>query len=307
MLAISAQGIHKTFRTFSSRKEVLRNISLDIDEGMIFGILGSNGSGKTTLISIFSTLILPDKGSLKIFDYDSQTQSSKIKELVNISSGNPNFPWNLTVYENLKYFAMLYGIPKKRWFSVVNENIQLLDLESYKDAKFETLSTGIKQRVSLAKSLLNEPKLLFLDEPMVGLDPEISIKIKEMIMRIHEEKGVTIVLTTHDLKKAEQLCDRIAFLREGQIIANATPDELKRKIKVGDVIAIKYQGEIDSYVIKKMSGVISCDISDGMAEIIVEDAETSLDPLIKRFKDVMVKDISISQPDLEDVFLEFAK
>lgn len=307
MLAISAQGIHKTFRTFSSRKEVLRNISLDIDEGMIFGILGSNGSGKTTLISIFSTLILPDKGSLKIFDYDSQIQSSKIKELVNISSGNPNFPWNLTVYENLKYFAMLYGIPKKRWFSVVNENIQLLDLESYKDAKFETLSTGIKQRVSLAKSLLNEPKLLFLDEPMVGLDPEISIKIKEMIMRIHEEKGVTIVLTTHDLKKAEQLCDRIAFLREGQIIANATPDELKRKIKVGDVIAIKYQGEIDSYVIKKMSGVISCDISDGMAEIIVEDAETSLDPLIKRFKDVMVKDISISQPDLEDVFLEFAK
>ena len=307
MLAISAQGIHKTFRTFSSRKEVLRNISLDIDEGMIFGILGSNGSGKTTLISIFSTLILPDKGSLKIFDYDSQIQSSKIKELVNISSGNPNFPWNLTVYENLKYFAMLYGIPKKRWSSVVNENIQLLDLESYKDAKFETLSTGIKQRVSLAKSLLNEPKLLFLDEPMVGLDPEISIKIKEMIMRIHEEKGVTIVLTTHDLKKAEQLCDRIAFLREGQIIANATPDELKRKIKVGDVIAIKYQGEIDSYVIKKMSGVISCDISDGMAEIIVEDAETSLDPLIKRFKDVMVKDISISQPDLEDVFLEFAK
>ena len=307
MLAISAQGIHKTFRTFSSRKEVLRNISLDIDEGMIFGILGSNGSGKTTLISIFSTLILPDKGSLKIFDYDSQIQSSKIKELVNISSGNPNFPWNLTVYENLKYFAMLYGIPKKRWFSVVNENIQLLDLESYKDAKFETLSTGIKQRVSLAKSLLNEPKLLFLDEPMVGLDPEISIKIKEMIMKIHEEKGVTIVLTTHDLKKAEQLCDRIAFLREGQIIANATPDELKRKIKVGDVIAIKYQGEIDSYLIEKMSGVISCDILDGMAEIIVEDAEVSLDPLIKRFKDVRVKDISISQPDLEDVFLEFAK
>ena len=307
MLAISAQRIHKTFRTFLSRKEVLRNISLDIDEGMIFGILGSNGSGKTTLISIFSTLILPDKGSLKIFDYDSLTQSSKIKEIVNISSGNPNFPWNLTVYENLKYFAMLYGIPKKRWFSVVNENIQLLDLESYKDAKFETLSTGIKQRVSLAKSLLNEPKLLFLDEPMVGLDPEISIKIKEMIMRIHEEKGVTIVLTTHDLKKAEQLCDRIAFLREGQIIANATPDELKRKIKVGDVIAIKYQGEIDSYLIEKMSGVISCAILDGMAEIIVEDAEVSLDPLIKRFKDVRVKDISISQPDLEDVFLEFAK
>ena len=307
MLAISAQGIHKTFRTFSSRKEVLRNISLDIDEGMIFGILGSNGSGKTTLISIFSTLILPDKGSLKIFDYDSATQSNKIKELVNISSGNPNFPWNLTVYENLKYFAMLYGIPKKRWGSVVNENMQLLDLDSYKDARFETLSTGIKQRVSLAKSLLNEPNLLFLDEPMVGLDPEISIKIKEMIKRIHEEKGVTIVLTTHDLKKAEQLCDRIAFLKEGQIIANATPNELMRQIKVGDAITIKYQGEIDTYLIKDMSGIISCEISDGMAEIMVEDAEASLDPLIKRFKDVMIKDISISEPDLEDVFLEFAK
>ena len=307
MLAISALGIHKTFRTFSSRKEVLRNISLDIDEGMIFGIMGPNGSGKTMLISIFSTLILPDKGSLKIFDRDSLTQSNKIKELVNISSGNPNFPWNLTVSENLKYFAMLYGIPKKRWGSVVNENMQLLDLDSYKDARFETLSTGIKQRVSLAKSLLNEPKLLFLDEPMVGLDPEISIKIKEMIKRIHEEKGVTIVLTTHDLKKAEQLCDRIAFLREGQITVNATPDELKRKIKVGDAITIKYQGEIDSYLIKNMSGIISCEIADGMAEIMVEDAEALLDPLIKRFKDVLIKDISISEPDLEDVFLEFAK
>lgn len=307
MLAISALGIHKTFRTFLCRKEVLRDISIDIDEGMIFGILGSNGSGKTTLISIFSTLILPDKGSLKIFDYDSATQSNKIKELVNISSGNPNFPWNLTVSENLKYFAMLYGIPKKRRGSVVNENMQLLDLDSYKDARFETLSTGIKQRVSLAKSLLNEPTLLFLDEPMVGLDPEISIKIKEMIMRIHEEKGVTIVLTTHDLKKAEQLCDRIAFLKEGQIIANATPNELMRQIKVGDAITIKYQGEIDPYLIKNMYGVISCDTFDGMAKIIVEDAEASLDALIKRFKDVTIKDISISEPDLEDVFLEFAK
>ena len=170
MLAVKAEGVYKYYKDRTSgKKEVLKDVSINIDEGEIFGILGPNGAGKTTLISILSTLTIPDGGKIEVFGLDALTEANRVKNIVNVSSGNPNFPWSLTVDENLRYFSMLYGLKDRE--KVIDDTIGLLELEPFRNARFDSLSTGTKQRLSLAKALLNGPRLLFLDEPTVRLDP----------------------------------------------------------------------------------------------------------------------------------------
>ncbi len=305
MLAVKAEGVCKYYKNGpQGKKEVLKNVSLDIEEGEIFGILGPNGAGKTTLISILSTLTIPDGGKVEIFGIDALAQADRVKSMVNVSSGNPNFPWSLTVCENLRYFAMLYGLKNKE--KAIKNVIDLLELETYRNTRFDSLSTGIKQRLSLAKALLNEPCLLFLDEPTMGLDPDMAIKIRRLIKRIHDEKGITIVLTTHYMKEAEELCGRIAFIKNGEIIANAAPDELKRQMKLGERIKIDYQGKFDIAVLKDIPEILDIIHSDGKLIIVAENVESILNDLLKKFCDVHVKNIEISQPNLEDVFLKLA-
>lgn len=305
MLAVKAEGIYKYYKDgIHGKKEVLKNVSIEIEEGEIFGILGPNGAGKTTLISILSTLTIPDSGKVEVFGIDALEDPNRVKSIVNISSGNPNFPWSLTVYENLRYFSMLYGLRNKE--KAINNVIDILELEPFRNARFDSLSTGTKQRLSLAKALLNEPSLLFLDEPTVGLDPDMAIKIRKMIKRIHDEKGITIVLTTHYMKEAEQLCGRIAFIKKGEIIANAPPDELKRQMKLGEAITIVYEGEFDVSLLKSIPEILDILHENGKIKIVAEHVESIIDDVLKKFCDVHIKNLEISQPNLEDVFLRLA-
>lgn len=306
MLAVKAENINKHYKNgINKNKEILKNISLNINEGEIFGILGPNGAGKTTLISIMSTLTIPDSGKIEIFGINALSNSDRVKSIVNVSSGNPNFPWSLTVYENLRYFSMLYGIRNKN--KSIKNVIDLLELEPFRNSKFDSLSTGTKQRLSLAKALLNEPRLLFLDEPTVGLDPDMAIKIRRQIKHIHEERAITIVLTTHYMKEAEQLCGRIAFIKKGEIIANASPAELKRQLRLGETITIEYEGKFDIAALKNVPGILDTVCSTGKISIVAENAGSILDRIIKMFYDVRIRNIDISQPELEDVFLELVR
>jgi len=305
MLAVKAEGIYKYYKDGErGKKEVLKDVSIDIDEGEIFGILGPNGAGKTTLISILSTLSIPDSGKVEIFGIDALRDPNSVKRIVNVSSGNPNFPWSLTVYENLRYFSLLYGLENKE--KAINNVINALELEPFRDVRFESLSTGTKQRLSLAKALLNEPRLLFLDEPTVGLDPDMAIKIRKLIRQIHDEKGITIVLTTHYMKEAEQLCGRIAFIKMGEIIADAPPDELKRQMKLGEAITIVYEGEFDDSLLKGIPEILDILHENGKIKIVAANVESIIDNVLKRFCDVHVRNIEIAQPNLEDVFLRLA-
>ncbi len=304
MLAVRGVAISKHYKSSEGKKEVLKNVSIDINEGVIFGILGPNGAGKTTLISILSTLSIPDAGTVEIFGIDALKQPKDVKCIVNVSSGNPNFPWSLTVYENLKYFALLYGIKNRE--ERIKTIIGMLELEQFRDTRFDSLSTGTKQRLSIAKALLNEPRLLFLDEPTVGLDPDMAIKIRKLITQIHEEKGITIVLTTHYMKEAEQLCERIAFIKKGEIIANAEPGELKRQMKLGEKLIIEYQGRFDISSFDDIPLILDVRNETGKVIIIAENIESILNDVLKKFCDVLIKNIEISQPDLEDVFLQLA-
>ncbi len=311
-LAIKAEGIFKTFRSGwwkKRQKEALKGIDLQIEEGEIFGILGPNGAGKTTLMSILCTLLLPDRGNVHVLGMDGLNDEHQIRKRVNVVSGNANFLWSLTVKENLHYYGMLYGLAGKEREKKVETLINLFNLKEYRQIPFDELSTGMKQRLSLAKSLINDPEVLFLDEPTVGLDPDISIRIREKILSIHKERGMTILVTTHNMKEAEYLCGRIAFLKEGKILTTGTAEALKRMVRMGDLIKIGFKGTISEDELLRADGVINYAISDNLCEIIVDDGERRLGNLIALLSQsgAQIKRVTLGQTDLEDVFVEFAK
>ena len=309
---IKIEGISKTFRSGwrgQKRKEALRGVNLEVQEGEIFGILGPNGAGKTTLLSILSTLLLPDRGTFQVLGMDGLREGNKIRERVNISSGNANFLWSLTVKENLHFYGMLYGLLGQDRARKVEALIALLDLKGHQDIPFDELSTGMKQRLSIAKSLVNDPAVLFLDEPTVGLDPSVSIRIREQIRSIQREKGMTVLLTTHNMKEAEFLCDRIAFLKAGEILQVGSAQSLKRLVRIGDLIRIEFHGKLSEDGLQRADGVINYVISDSLCEILVDEGEKRLGALIALIsrEGADIQKVTLRQTDLEDVFVEFAK
>jgi len=228
VLLLKATGISKTYVSGFIRKRraaSLKSVNLEIRKGEIFGLLGPNGAGKTTLLNILMGLIIPDSG--EIFIKGKRVRRNfdlRMKRIMNMCSGLPNFPWCLTVYEILRFYAFLYGVDKREAQARIDYLMEKLELERVRNVRFDELSTGNKQRLSLAKSLLNNPELLLLDEPTIGLDPDISVKIRQFIKEMNREHGITIILTTHYMKEAEELCDRIAFIKDGRIIAVGTKD-----------------------------------------------------------------------------------
>jgi ABC-type multidrug transport system ATPase subunit len=213
-------GLFKKTRTIA-----LNGISLSIQPGEIFSILGPNGAGKTTLQNIFGSMLVPDAGTLHVLGVDvTRAYPAGIRQQLNMTSGNPNFPWSLMVQENLTFYGMLYGLAGTRLKQTVASLITMFSLENVARKRFDELSTGNKQRLSLAKALVNDPRILLLDEPTVGLDPDVAHRIREQILAIHRQRSITIILTT----EAETMCGRIAFIRNGVIKALGSIDALKK-------------------------------------------------------------------------------
>jgi ABC-2 type transport system ATP-binding protein len=231
--AVQVQDVFKSYPTGFlglKRKPVLNGVSLTVPRGTIYGILGPNGTGKTTLLSLIANLTYPDSGTIKIFGRDVRRNPEFVKRSINICSGNPNFLWSMSVAENLTYYAMLYGYLGREKRRRVERVIDLMELKAFRNTTFDSLSTGTKQRLALAKALLSDPALLFLDEPTIGLDPDMAIKMRRIIRQVHEEQGMTILLTSHYMKEVEETCARVAFLRGGALAAEGTPDELKEQV-----------------------------------------------------------------------------
>jgi ABC-2 type transport system ATP-binding protein len=188
-------------------------------------------------MNILMGLITADTGTVTILGHklDSHDFPMELKRRMNMCSGNANLPWSLTVREILRFYSMIYNIPSKKAEENIGGLIHETGLEKYADKRFDELSTGNKQKLSLAKALLNEPSILLLDEPTLGLDPDISLKIRAYIKKIHSERNVTVLLTTHYMKEAEELCGRIAFIRDGRITALGTAEELKKQTESSDM------------------------------------------------------------------------
>ena len=313
MKAISARGIRKAYPPNRRRESIhaLRGVDVEVDQGTIFCILGPNGAGKTTLISILTTLLYPDEGEGTICGFDLRRQRSRIREAVNVASGNPNFTDTFSVVENLNYYGMLYGIPKALRKARIDALVEMFELEPFRHTPFNQLSTGMKQRLALSKSLINSPRILFLDEPTVSLDPQISESIRLCLKELNRREGLTIILTTHQMDEAEFLSDRIAFLKEGKIIAEGKADDLKRGLQFGEVIRILYAGPpLRLEWFSSLEGILKVELGDHQITLSVDDRQKRLDPLIRTLtsqRDVILRDVEILEPDLEDVFLELTK
>jgi len=282
-------------------------VTLQVPRGAIFGLLGPNGAGKTTLLSILTTLLLPDSGTVRVLGHDAVREASLIRRRLNMATGNASFLWSLRAEEIIAFYARLYGLSGAALRRRVDELIALCELGDYRRALYNELSTGIKQRLALAKSLVNDPELLFLDEPTLGLDPDVSVRVRAHIASLRRERGMTIVLTTHYMREAEELCDEIAFIKGGRILAHGTADDLKRQIGLGDVIALRVEPR--ATWLRTAPGVLRCAESDGWVECTVDDAEERLPDLLRQLlaEGRTVKSVQVREPELEEVFVELAR
>ena len=311
MLAIDARDVAKTFRAGLIRRRetpALRGVSLAVERGAIFGLLGPNGAGKTTLLSILATLLTPDRGEVRVLGLDALADAHRLRRRLNMASGNASFLWNLKAPEILSFYGRLYGLSGASLRTRVDELIAVAELGPHLRVPYNELSTGLKQRLALAKSLVNDPELLFLDEPTLGLDPDVSVRLRRYIASLRRERGMTIVLTTHYMREAEELCDEIAFIKGGKILARGSADELKRQTLLGDVVALRLEGGTAPGP-DRVPGVLRVAQRDGWTEYTVDAAEKRLPELLRALQadGVTVRDVEVREPDLEQVFVELAR
>ena len=311
MLAIDARDVEKTFRSgWPRRREThaLRGVSLAVERGAIVGLLGPNGAGKTTLLSILATLLTPDRGTVKVLGLDVVREAPALRRRLNMASGRPSFLWSLRVGEIIAFYGRLYGLSGVALRRRVDALIELTELSPYRRVPYSDLSTGLKQRVALAKSLVNDPELLFLDEPTLGLDPDVAVRVREHIARLRREQGITVVLTTHNMREADELCDEIAFIKGGRILARGTSGELKRQIRLGEVVALRLDPARVPWL-AEVPGVLRCVEVDGWVECTVDEAEKRLPELLRALHadGVLIRNVQVREPELEEVFVELAK
>jgi len=241
---LEIEGVHKVFtrkgRAKSSRPfrrkrlekvVALKGIDLVIERGEVFGVLGPNGSGKSTLIRLVSTLLLPDSGTIRVFGHDVEHEPFAVKRLINRVSVDAAFFKKFSPIENLLYAARLYGLSAKEAKKEMKRIMKRLGLkEETFNQPMEQMSRGMQQKVAVARGLLTSPTLLLLDEPTTGLDPHSKRDVQEFVREIREIHDATVLLTTHDMEEADRLCDRIAIIDEGRIVALDTPEGLKRSV-----------------------------------------------------------------------------
>jgi ABC-2 type transport system ATP-binding protein len=311
MLAVDARDLVKTFRSGwlrTRRTEALRGASLQVPRGAILGLLGPNGAGKTTLLSILATLLLPDGGSATVLGHDIVRDPFAVRRRLNMASGNASFVWSLRPAEVLSFYGRLYGLSGAVLRRRVEELIERCELGPHRRTEYNELSTGLKQRLAFAKALVNEPEVLFLDEPTLGLDPDVSIRIRAQIAELRRDRGTTIILTTHYMREAEELCDTIAFIKGGRILAHGTADALKRQIRIGDVIALRLDPPVPERM-AELPGILQIQMRGERVECTVDAADKRLPEILRWLVEqgVLVLECQVKEPELEEVFVELAR
>ena len=280
--------------------EAVRGIDLNIEKGEIFGLLGPNGAGKTTTIGMLCTIVRPTSGSATIAGCDVIKEPAMVRRKVGIVFQDPTLDTVLTGWENLELHARLYGIPSAIREKRITEMLELVDLRERSNDLTRTYSGGMRRRLELARGLLHRPAVLFLDEPTLGLDPQTRARIWEYIKKMAQTEQTTVVLTTHYMEEAEQVCDRVGIIDHGRIIELDSPDALKESMG-GDMVVIKVK-EPHLEEIRALPYVSDVRVNDGLIEITMKKANLRLPDLLAHIQNVEC--VEMRTPTLNDVFIK---
>jgi ABC-2 type transport system ATP-binding protein len=316
MAAIEAEGLRRTYRTTTGvvrRKsleiEAVRGIDFQVPEGELFGLLGPNGAGKTTTIKMLITLLIPTAGSARVLGLDVVEQAQEVRKRIGyVFGGERGVYERLSGYDNLRYFAELYGVPAGEQRRRIEELLEVVGLKGREHERAEGYSRGMKQRLHVARGLLHDPDVIFLDEPTIGLDPVGARDVRATIASL-TEAGKTVLLTTHYMFEADALCDRIAVISQGRIVAEGTPTELKRGVADGTVVEVEVFGGADSAVerIRVLGGVSSVAIEEReQAQVLVVQTGPGMEltqAILGCLDGADVGRISQREPTLEDAYV----
>ena len=294
---ISTKNLTKKFEKLTA----VDNLNLEIKEGEIFGLLGPNGAGKTTTIFMLTTLKPPTSGTATINNYDIVKDSDKVRKSIGIVFQDPSSDEILTGYENLKLHGWLYDMPDDLKERRIKEVLELVDLTNRKDDLVKKYSGGMRRRLELARGLMHHPRVLFLDEPTLGLDPQSRDYIWSYIEKLAKEEKITIVLTTHYMDEADKLCDRLAIIDYGKIVVLGTPEELKKELG-GDIIKLRGKN-LNLEPLKNLIYVKNIAVSSDEVCLTVEDANMHIQDILNTVG--KVDSTEIRSPTLDDVFIHY--
>ena len=303
MSIIKVENITKRFKD----KLVLDNISFDIEEGEIFGLIGPNGAGKSTLINIITNLMMADNGNVFVEGKNLLEDTIYIKSIIGLVPQELAIIEQLTPYDNLEYFGYLYGLSGKLLKDRINEALEFAGLVDVKKKKISKLSGGMKRRLNLAIAILNHPKILILDEPTVGVDPQSRNHIFDFLRKLSNENNTTIIYTSHYMEEVEHLCSKIFIIDEGKEIASGTQDYLKSLVFSNKKLNIKIDkisGDL-LFNLKNLKGVVSLEENENTCISLVVDEDFSLSNAISliEYDKGSISEINYENPSLEDVFL----
>ena len=271
MAAIEAEGLRRTYKTHTGTLrrrtkeiEAVRGVDFAIEAGELFGLLGPNGAGKTTTIKMLITLLIPTAGKATVLGLDVVENAREVRKRIGyVFGGERGVYERLSGYDNLRYFAELYGVPPRDQKRRIEELLELVGLKGREHERAEGYSRGMKQRLHVARGLLHDPEVLFLDEPTIGLDPVGARDVRAMIASL-TDAGKTVLLTTHYMFEADALCDRIAVITQGAIVAEGTPEQLKRGVAEGTVVEVEVYGVGDEAVarVRGLGGVTAVAVEE---------------------------------------------
>ncbi|AOT70570.1 ABC transporter ATP-binding protein [Geosporobacter ferrireducens] len=314
MIAINVEELVRRYKKKNLLKKneeyvAVNNISFQVNKGEMFGLLGPNGAGKTTTIKILTTLLFPTEGTVNIMGLDIRKDAKKIRNQINFTfGGERGLYWRLSGMDNLKYFADLYNVPTDIANKRINRILEIIGLKEWKNERVENYSKGMKQRLHIGKALINDPEVIFLDEPTLGLDPVGAKDLREIIQNLLN-LDKTILLTTHYMYEADLLCKRIAVINKGKILANDKPEALKSLVKDSNIFEVEVY-DIDNDKINKIRNLefvqnLQIDSNENSKLLQIQlKKECNISSILSIIDDNGIKAITNRRPTLEDAYIK---
>ena len=304
--AIAVEHIVKRYGDF----EAVKDVNFSVAEGEIFGLLGPNGAGKSTLIRMMTTLIPITGGKAIIAGHDVDKDPDAVRRMIGVIPQALTSDPDLTVEENLNIYAKLYSVPRAQREKSVNEVLEAVDLSKWRGAQVKTLSGGMRRRVEIARGLVHNPRIFFLDEPTTGLDPVSRIAVWEMLDKLRATRNLTMLLTTHYMEEADKLCDRIAIVDHGTLVALGTPQQLKQNVPGANVVEVHFERETPEWQgrLEKLDGVTSVQAeSAGFYRILTSSGSKTTTQLVELASQLgeTVTSLSVQNTTLDDVFVHY--